>query len=107
MRTHDQTRRRFLTMMGLGAASLAVPGRAGSAKQPGRKRPPNFLLIVSDDQGYNDLGCYGSEEVKTPQDRRLYYQTGLRGLGSDGHHYPKKGLSEEDTRALLEYLKTL
>ena len=28
--------------------------------------PPNVLLIVSDDQGYRDLGCFGSHEVKTP-----------------------------------------
>jgi arylsulfatase A-like enzyme len=27
---------------------------------------PNILLIVSDDQGYNDLGCYGATDVKTP-----------------------------------------
>ena len=27
---------------------------------------PNVLLIVSDDQGYRDLGCFGSEEIKTP-----------------------------------------
>ena len=29
-------------------------------------RPPNVLLMVSDDQGYHDLGCFGSSEVKTP-----------------------------------------
>ncbi|MBI1374948.1 MAG: sulfatase-like hydrolase/transferase [Phycisphaera sp.] len=34
-------------------------------------RQPNVLLIVSDDQGYHDLGCYGSDEVKTPQLDRL------------------------------------
>lgn len=28
--------------------------------------PPNIVLIVSDDQGYRDLGCFGSEEIKTP-----------------------------------------
>ena len=27
--------------------------------------PPNVVLVVSDDQGYHDLGCYGSDEVLT------------------------------------------
>ncbi|HIG80383.1 MAG TPA: N-acetylgalactosamine-6-sulfatase [Verrucomicrobiales bacterium] len=33
--------------------------------------PPNILLIVSDDQGFRDLGCFGSHEVKTPHLDRL------------------------------------
>ncbi len=33
--------------------------------------PPNILLIVSDDQGYNDVGCFGSKEVITPHLDRL------------------------------------
>ncbi|MAT15493.1 MAG: N-acetylgalactosamine-6-sulfatase, partial [Planctomyces sp.] len=33
---------------------------------PSADRPPNIVLIVSDDQGYHDLGCFGSEEVLTP-----------------------------------------
>lgn len=37
-------------------------------------RPPNVLLIVSDDQGYHDLGCFGSNEVKTPHLDRLAAQ---------------------------------
>jgi arylsulfatase A-like enzyme len=32
---------------------------------------PNVLLIVSDDQGYRDLGCFGSGEVQTPQLDRM------------------------------------
>ncbi|MCG8583492.1 MAG: sulfatase, partial [Pirellulales bacterium] len=27
---------------------------------------PNFIIIFTDDQGYNDLGCFGSESIKTP-----------------------------------------
>ena len=33
--------------------------------------PPNIVLIVSDDQGYRDLGCFGSEEILTPHLDRL------------------------------------
>jgi len=34
-------------------------------------RPPNIVLIVSDDQGYNDLGCLGNTDVITPNLDRL------------------------------------
>jgi arylsulfatase A len=33
--------------------------------------PPNILLILTDDQGYNDLGCYGTTRLKTPHIDRL------------------------------------
>jgi len=32
---------------------------------------PNILLIVSDDQGYPDLGCIGLKDIKTPNLDRL------------------------------------
>lgn len=40
-------------------------------------RPPNIVLILSDDVGYGDLGCYGATRVKTPNLDRLAAQ-GLR-----------------------------
>ena len=32
---------------------------------------PNILLIVADDLGYGDLGCYGASKLKTPNIDRL------------------------------------
>ena len=46
---------------------FAVPGV--HATDP----PPNIVLIFSDDQGVNDVGCYGSE-IPTPQIDRIAEQ---------------------------------
>jgi arylsulfatase A-like enzyme len=72
-------RRDFLKWAGAGLAAAAPlagcePGEGGraSAAESGAPaaRKPNFLVIVMDDMGYSDPGCYGGE-VATPNIDRL------------------------------------
>jgi arylsulfatase A-like enzyme len=58
--------------------SLAVICLVSAHAQAAPK--PNILLIVSDDQGYPDLGCIGTKPVKTPNLDRLAAE-GVRGTG--------------------------
>ncbi|MCP5537939.1 MAG: sulfatase [Akkermansiaceae bacterium] len=41
---------------------------------------PNFIIIFTDDQGYQDLGCYGSPDIKTPRIDRMAKE-GMRFTG--------------------------
>ena len=65
------SRREFVRALGYGTALLGLSGDAVLMAAPAGRRPPNILLIVSDDQGYHDLGCYGGTEIKTPNLDRL------------------------------------
>ena len=61
-------RRDFLKTMALGAASLSISGRTSVASRlAGRasRDKPNIVLIMSDDMGFSDIGCYGGE-IRTP-----------------------------------------
>ncbi len=53
-----------------------VPVLALSALAQGADRRPNFVLIMADDMGFSDIGCYGSE-IQTPNLDRLAAQ-GMR-----------------------------
>ena len=59
-------RRDFIKALGVGSLALSAGGRAfGAPAAKSAKGRPNIILIMSDDMGISDLGCYGSE-IDTP-----------------------------------------
>jgi arylsulfatase A-like enzyme len=63
MPTNIFRRREFLQTIAGGIAG------SGLAAAPARK--PNIVVIVTDDHGVGDVGCYGNPEVRTPNLDRL------------------------------------
>ena len=63
-------RRGFLRkLMAAGAGLSLVRSGAGSTRSA--EKSPNFIIIFTDDQGYQDLGCFGSPNIRTPNIDRM------------------------------------
>lgn len=69
-------RRQFLQVLGV---SLGLGGSVkrslATASSASRPKPPNVVLVVTDDQGYGDLGCHGNPILRTPNLDALYRQS--------------------------------
>lgn len=73
-------RPRLSRWIGIFLAALASgvgPDRPTRAEAPASTRPLNIVVIVIDDLGWRDLGCYGSDLYETPHVDRLARQ-GMR-----------------------------
>ena len=46
----------------LGASAIV----AAAACEQSRRRSPNIVLVITDDQGYGDLACHGNTVLRTP-----------------------------------------
>ncbi|SEJ51696.1 Arylsulfatase A [Cyclobacterium xiamenense] len=75
----------LIGLLALGATLGCNPKGDKEETLASQKAQPNVVLIMADDLGYNDLGCFGNSTVKTPNiDRIARFGTKLTDYHSNG-----------------------
>ena len=71
MGSSEITRRDFITSAAGAATAAASLAGATSLRAAGTPKRPNVLLLIADDLGDGDLGCYGHPTIRTENLDRL------------------------------------
>lgn len=66
-----------MLLLALGGLPPAAFPQPAAGPSPGMSSRPNVVVILVDDMGYGDLGCYGSTRIRTPRIDRMAAE-GLR-----------------------------
>jgi arylsulfatase A-like enzyme len=58
----------FVSSLSVYGLSILMPSYSAQIKE---NKKPNIIVVFTDDQGYQDLGCFGSPKIKTPNIDRM------------------------------------
>jgi arylsulfatase A-like enzyme len=62
----NYSRRKFLETTGLGMAALSLSPVLASGRELSPPKKPNLVFVFSDQQSRDMVGCYGNEDIITP-----------------------------------------
>lgn len=95
--TQSDSRGRAICLFFVLLTAAALPaGAAEKQDGPRSERPPSVVLILCDNLGYGDIGCYGSRLHRTPHIDRLA-QEGMRLT----HAYASSGVCTPSRASLM------